>query len=186
MFHTDILLVDLETTSDNPNVCEPIQIGAALLDKETLEVKEEYVKLIKPQTNDWQEAAANVHGLNRDFLIKAGYDRKLVFAELESIFDFTSLRLSSWNVLDIEVIRKFAKSGIGNTHKALELWSFTYPYFVMNNIELPKERTHGLDFACEHFGIKRINAHDALEDVRVEAEVLRCVAKHYSSYNVKH
>jgi len=186
MFHSDILLVDLEMSSNNPSVCNPLQIGAALLDKDTLETKEEYVKLIKPYTDDWFDKAAAVHGFDRNFLIKAGYDHHLVFKEFESLFDLNFLRLSSWNIFDVEVIRKFTQSGIGNTHKALELWSFTYPYFAINNIELPKERTHGLDFVCEHFGIKRINAHDALEDVRVEAEVLRRVVKHYNSYNVKH
>tara|TARA_Y100000310_G_C20510942_1_gene728810 strand:+ start:226 stop:756 length:531 start_codon:yes stop_codon:yes gene_type:complete len=176
----------MEMSSNNPQKCDPLQLAAALIDKDTLDIKEEYCTLIKPHTDDWEIAAANVHGLNRNFLLKAGEKHTKVFNEFSENFDLDVLRLSSWNIFDIEVLRRFTQRGINNLHKIIELWSFTYPYFLVNNIELPKEKVHGLTYVCDYFGINRINAHDALDDVRVEAKILKLVIEYYKAYNVEH
>ena len=146
MFHNDILLVDLEMSSDDPNTCDLVEIGAVLLDNRTLEIQDEYNSLIKPEMGEWTSKAEQVHGRKRDYLLKVGRDCKSVISEFEKVFDLNNVRLACWNIYDVEILRRLLKTGINNTHKIFELWSYTYPYLLLQGITPSKENVHGLNY----------------------------------------
>lgn len=180
IFLNDILVLDFETDGVNPYTCSPLQIGAVLLDKDTFQTKLEYAAFCKPGNSEWTEEAERVHGLSRDYLLKVGDDVTKVFSDLEKAVDFNNVIVASWNMFDVEILRRFlGLKKYRGLYKFIELWSYTYPFVIMNKTVLDKDRKHGLEKLIEIFEIKRSEKHDALEDAKIEAEVFRRVTNYY-------
>lgn len=181
MFLKDILVLDFETSGIDPNICNPIQIGAVLLDKDSFKIKAEFSATCKPINDDWSAEAEGVHGLSRDFLMKSGTDLSTAIKDFESAFDLSNVIIASWNMFDTEILRRLV--GIKkyrNLYKFIELWSYTYPFTVVNDLHFSKERDHGLNDLVLYFDIKRNEKHDALQDAKIEAEIFKLVTQVYT------
>ena len=180
LFLNDILVLDFETDGINPATLSPLQIGAVLLDKDTLLSKAEFAAYCKPGNSEWSSEAEGVHGLTRDFLLKAGDSAVKVFSLFEKSFDINNVTVASWNMFDVQILRRFL--GIEKyrgLYKFIELWSYTYPFLLMNKAVLDKDKRHGLDALVDYFEIKRHEKHDALQDAKIEAEVFQRVTLFY-------
>lgn len=169
-FAKDILVIDFETTGTGDSA-EPIEVGAVLLDKSTLEEKKFFTSEIKadiskvdPQfIKDWQididkiNAAPEIAVVGKSFFKEFGSD----------------VLLSSWNqALDGAMLHKIiAAAGIEYPYDyhVLDIWPIAYLYLLKNSY------AGGIDsdeiFAW--FGIPKRSKHVALEDCWIEAEVLR-------------
>jgi len=162
-FHKDILVLDFEGFID------PTQIGVVLLDKETLEEKDSYVSYVHANLQGY---VSKTTGITQDMLSNAPSQAE-VGKELYKKFG-TNFFIGTW-VGDLD-IRNFKKlitaAGIPwkeYDYHVYDIWPVAYTYLL-------KQGYTGSVRSEEMFvelGAQPRDKHDALEDARIAAEVLR-------------
>lgn len=198
-FKKDLLLVDLETTGLDAQKHEIIQIAAILLDKKTLKEKEIFSSFVCPlRWKNRDPESMKVNGIKWEQL-KNAPDLKTVLRALESIIETSrlALRTRSKNIvraksrtihnivlsyyggpLDMDFMREaYRKTGLKwqFDYHYFNLWAFFYAFLASKNKLKNSKKFTGfsLDDFMKEFKIKSNSRHDALEDCRIEAEVLR-------------
>ena len=131
-FSKDVLLVDFETTGLDLDRSLPIQLGAVLLDRETLEEKDSYLTFIKQDLSGMSPEAAKMMA---------------------------------------KLLREVDKDIYTHDYHYLDVWSLAYLYLV----EQGKGDIVRSEPTFQYFGLPPRKTHDALEDCRHTAEVLRKV-----------
>ncbi len=178
-FKKDLLLIDLEATGLDASRHEIIQIAAILLDKKTLKEKEVFSSYIKPL--EWVNRdleAMKVNGIAPSQL-KDAPDLKKVLGDFNRLFNPKTVILSYYGgPLDMDFLRAaYKKAGIKwqFDYHYLNLWGVFYSFLGAKNLLTNKKKFAGfsLEDLMKRFKIKSKNRHDALEDCRIEAEVLR-------------
>ena len=173
-FSKDILVIDFETTGLDLDKALPIQLGAVLLDKQNLEEKDSFISLIRQDVSDMSDESAKIHGITQDSLNEAP-DQKEVIADFLNKFG-TEVYLASWNeMLDHTMLKKMLES-VGkdiyeHDYHYLDVWSLAYLYLV----KIGRGDTIKSEPTFQYFGLPPRTSHDALEDCRHTAEVLRKV-----------
>lgn len=162
-FAKDILMIDFE------GYVSPIQIGAILLDKETLEEKDTFTSLIYA---DLTGRKPSISGITQDMLVGAPSEAEVGKTLYEKFG--TDVIISSFaSDLDFRHIRTLMTSaGIDPKvydYHILDVWPLAYVHLVKQGY------TGGIrsEEIFQAFGAKPRGAHDALEDCRITAEVLR-------------
>lgn len=169
-FQKDILIIDFEGKD------EPVQVGAVLLDKETLEEKDSFITYIY----------ANLHGST---ILKSGITQEMIndapkqSAVGKMLYEKfgTDIFIASWvQNLDITHFTKIlSESGIdfieGRTNftkydfHILDIWPAAYIFAIKQGYT---GSTHSEEL-FQYFGAKPRGLHNALEDCRIAAEILR-------------
>lgn len=169
-FAKDILIIDFE------GVKHPVQVGAVLLDKETLEEKDRLVTYIyadlegfvSPKSGITQEminTAPTKAEAGKLLYDKFGSDIFIgSFVQNMDINHFQSL-LSAANIDFIEGKTDFKKYDF----HILDIWPIAYSYLLKNGYT----GGTGSEEIFQAFGAKQRGLHDALEDCRLAAEILR-------------
>ena len=177
-FLKDILLLDFETTGYDPVKSDPIEIGAVLLDKQSLAEKASYHSLIY---SDLKEVMAGTRELWRidEAQIKSAPKIETVAKEFIDKFGFDVI-IGSWvQRLDRGMLDKMLRAaGIDPAkydYHMLDLWPVGYVYLARSGY------SGGIDSDAifSAFGFPVRGKHDALEDCRIEAEIFRKI------YNAK-
>ncbi len=173
-FSKDVLLVDFETTGLDLDRSLPIQLGAVLLDRETLEEKDSYLTFIKQDLSGMSPEAAKIHGINEETLQDAPSPKEVIENFLDKFG--TQVYLASWNeMLDhtmmAKLLREVDKDIYTHDYHYLDVWSLAYLYLV----EQGKGDIVRSEPTFQYFGLPPRKTHDALEDCRHTAEVLRKV-----------
>ena len=184
MFKKDILIIDFEASSPDTEVCDPVQLGAVLLCKDTLEITETFKATIKPQTDNWCREAEKIHGLNREYLQKAGNLLPEVIEDFTTCFNLGNLLLASWHSFDMAILNRTIKETKKN-YKNLELWSYSIPYVRAKKLHANNNSGHNLAMLLDHFNLKRIGTHDALNDAILEAKIFKEVTNFYNTFEDK-
>lgn len=170
-FLKNILIIDFEATTNDMKISKPIQLGAVLLDKNTLEEKDSFITFIKADyeeiasvvrpmvniTSKDLEGAPTLESVAKTFINKFGFDYFLSSWVLNMDMQFFERMVNS---IELD-IRKF-------DYHVVELWSLAYTYLLRKGYS-------GTVKSQELFtalGVSR-NTHDALGDCRMEAEILR-------------
>ena len=163
-FLNDILLIDFEGLGT-----EPLQIGALLLDKETLEEKESFVSYIYA---DLKGMTLPVSWISQDMLNGAPSKAEVGRMIFEKFG--TSIMLGSWVAdLDRTHFKKIiAAAGVDITlydYHFFDIWPVAYLYL------LKRGYTGGIhsEEMFQAFGANPRGLHNALEDCRIEAKILR-------------
>jgi DNA polymerase III epsilon subunit-like protein len=169
---------DVETTGIDPRVHQIVSIGALLLDRKTLEPVQSMSTLVRLTPEAFAQAsprAMQIHGLKLDQLEVAPTPAEVVTQFLDTFgADFY---FCGWNIcFDTQFLRAlfdqagrledFDKFGY---HK-LDLWSLLETAWLGGQLQA---RPASLSIACGLFGIARASVHDAMEDARVTALILR-------------
>ena len=170
-FIKDILFIDFEVTVGNLTRAEPTQIGAILIDKETLEEKETFSSYIAA---DLQGKVNQKSGITQEMLVGAPTQ-----AEVGKIFfeKFgTDILLGSWVAdLDRAMLRKLLSSAeIDSTqydYHFIDLWPTAYIHLLKQGYE----GAINSEPMFQALGIKPRERHDALADCRIAADILRKV-----------
>lgn len=176
-FPKDLLVIDFETTGIISATAEPIELGAILLDRETLQEKDHFHSSIYNDLAQmdlenivaWSvpveitKAAPKIEVVARAFFDRFGYD----------------VWLSSWvHKLDRAMLDKVLKS-IGEDierydHHYFDLWPPAYLHLLKS----------GYTGSChseemfQAFGMPpRTGHHNALQDCRFAADVLRQIVR---------
>lgn len=162
-FPKDILIVDFEGSSN-----QPTQIGAVLLDKETLEEKDSFVSYIYATI----EKPSKTSGITQEMLIGAPSQAevgKMVYEKFGTDLFFSSF-VGDWDIRAFKILIKSADIDFSKyDYHTIDVWSLAYVYL------LKKGYTGGIrsEQIFQEFGAKPRGFHNALEDCRITADVLR-------------
>lgn len=173
-FSKDILLIDFETTGLDLDKALPIQLGAVLLDKKDLSEKASFLSYIHQDTSGMSREAASIHGITQKLLDNAPKQEEVIKKFLKKFG--IDVYLASWNeMLDHVMLSKMLKS-IGkdiyeHDYHYLDIWSLAY----MHLVRLGRGNIIKSEPTFQYFGLPPRQYHDALEDCRHTAEVLRRV-----------
>lgn len=169
-FPKDILIIDFEGQK------HPVQIGAILLDKETLEEKDSFVSYIY---TDLEGLIVKKSGITQEMINDAPKPAeigKMVYKKFGSdIFlasfvqnlDITHFRniMATAGIDFIEAPTDFKKYDF----HILDIWPAAYIHALKNGYV----GGTGSEELFQYFGAKPRGLHDALEDCRITADVLR-------------
>ena len=94
-FSKDILLIDFETTGLDLKKSLPIQLGAVLLDKQSLKEKDSFLSYIKQDVSNMPKESFDVHGITQGILNSAPMEEDVIEIFLSKFG--TEIYLASWN-----------------------------------------------------------------------------------------
>lgn len=166
-----LLVVDVETTGLDPSADCLVQIASCMLSRKDLREEAHFVTYVRPDSPISAEAQA-VHGLTETDLASApSLDRAVrAFAE----YAHSDAILCGHNVsFDVAFLRNaYRRVGLQYPfdYHTVDLWSIAFFILAAQRTSLP---SYDLNALCSHYGIKRGSRHDALEDVRASADILR-------------
>lgn len=159
-------VVDLETTGFDPRKDRIVQMAAVVVDGRGT-VVDSWDTVVRPENPDkYEHGAEHVHGISREMVeqgmpLRDALDRiwtlaeGRVFTAHNARFDISFLEAESQRVgLDRQVDRHI---------DTLEL---------SRRADREKLRKHSLQALCDHYGIERERAHEALSDARATASIL--------------
>ena len=171
MLIKDILVIDVETTGIDPMSDTLVQLAALILDKKTLDVCREFSMFIRPETKI-SESAKATHGLEEKALRHAEKSCT-VLKKFQNFAPPTAL-LSGHNVsFDVSFLKSsYARCNLTFPfdYHTIDIWSIAFFILGASGIKL---ETYSLSVLANYFGIPRREKHDALEDVRVSARILK-------------
>lgn len=171
-------MFDVETTGINPRVHQIVSIGALLLDRTTLDTVKSISTLVRITPEVFAQAspkAMQIHGLTLSQLEAAPTPAEVVTQFLDTFgADFY---FCGWNVcFDTQFLRALFDQ-VGRLedfdtfrYHRLDLWSLLELAWLRGLLQVPPD---SLSIACGLFGIQRPSVHDAMEDARVSALILR-------------
>jgi DNA polymerase III epsilon subunit-like protein len=169
---------DVETTGIDPRVHQIVSIGALLLNRATLDPMKSMSSLVQLSPEAFARAnpkAMQIHGLTLRQLEDAPTPAEVVTRFLNTFgADFY---FCGWNVcFDTQFLRAlFDQAGRLQDfdtflYHRLDLWGLLELAWLRGLLQAPPD---SLSIACGLFGIHRPPVHDAMEDARVTALILR-------------
>jgi len=209
MANRDYIIFDFETGSRNPHKTQPTQIAALAIDGRNLAVKGQFNSEIKPIFEDELAIAAGFDPLEDEALKITGKTReglanapslKSVWSKFTKFVDQYNWKGDSFyapipvgfNIIgfDLIIINRLCKE-FGPWDKDKEhqkLFSKVYKVDIMDNVFLwtegdPSVRSISMDSLRQRMGLSKENAHDALQDVKDEANIfIKLLKTHRSVY----
>jgi DNA polymerase III alpha subunit (gram-positive type) len=167
-FAKDILVIDFEGT------VQPVQIGAVLLDKESLTEKDHFLSYIYA---DLQGKVDGPSGITQEKL-KGAPTQAEVGKTIQKQFG-TNVFIASWVAnMDMKYFARIieaagtAKWTAIYDYHVLDIWPLAYVYLLKRNFQPDNFRSEQM---FQAFGAKPRKLHNALEDARIAADVLRKV-----------
>lgn len=159
-------VVDLETTGFDPRKDRIVQMAAVVVNGRGT-VLDSWDTVVRPESPEtYEHGAEHVHGISREMVengmpLRDALDRiwtlteGRVFTAHNARFDISFLEAESQRVgLDRQVERHV---------DTLEL---------ARRADRERSRKHSLQALCEHYGVERERAHEALSDARATASIL--------------
>lgn len=209
MANRDYIIFDFETGSRNPHKTQPTQIAALAIDGRNLSVKGQFNSEIKPIFEDELAIAAGFDPIEDEALKITGKTReglanapslKSVWNKFTKFVDQYNWKGDSFyapipvgfNIIGFDLIivnrlcREFGPWDKDREHQ--KLFSKVYKVDIMDNVFLwtegdPNVRSISMDSLRERMGLSKINAHDALQDVKDEANIfIKLLKTHRSVY----
>lgn len=209
MANRDFICFDFETGSRNPHKTQPTQIAALAIDGRNLAVKGQFNSEIKPILEDELAIAAGFDPIEDEALKITGKTReglstapslKSVWSKFTKFVDQYNWKGDSFfapipvgfNIIgfDLIIINRLCKE-FGPWDKDKEhqkLFSKVYKVDIMDNVFLwtegdPSVKSISMDSLRQRMGLSKENAHDALQDVKDEANIfIKLLKTHRSVY----
>ena len=209
MANRDFIIFDFETGSRNPHKTQPTQIAALALDGRSLAVKGQFNSEIKPIFNDEkaiaagldpvQDEALKITGKTREALEKAP-SLKSVWSKFTKFVDqynwkgepFFAPIPVGFNIIgfDLIIINRLCREfgPWDNEREQQKLFSKVYKIDIMDNVFTwtesdPNVKSISMDSLRDRMGLSKENAHDALQDVKDEANIfIKLMKTHRSVY----
>jgi DNA polymerase III epsilon subunit-like protein len=209
MANRDYIIFDFETGSRNPHRTQPTQIAAIALDGRSLTVKGQFNSEIKPIFDEDKARAAGFDPVEDEALkitkktreqLELAPSLKAVWAKFTKFVDqynwkgdaFFNPIPVGFNIIgfDMHIINRLCKE-FGPWDKEREqqkLFSRVYKIDIMDSIFAwtesdPSVRSISMDSLRERMGLSFDNAHDALQDVKDEANIfIKLMKTHRAVY----
>ncbi|MFA7654080.1 MAG: exonuclease domain-containing protein [Candidatus Magasanikbacteria bacterium] len=172
VFPKNILIIDFESSLGGAKNTEPVQIGAILLDKVTLEEKKSFSSFIKTDLSQVPPERLALKGFDPKKILESPTAAAVALKFIETFGK--NYFISSWVAdLDRRLFKKIMSSaGIDDSefdYHIYDLWPVAYTYLLQHGYT----GSHGSDHMFAEFGLPSRGIHDALEDCRYAAQVLR-------------
>ncbi len=174
-FIKDLLFFEVTTTGQDTDKDSVIQLSAVLLDKDNLLEKANFNSFVRVS---YLDAVINQHskllGIEYNVLKKSAkvYDVvKQFHNKLGSNFLLATHNVA--NILFLKAAFKKALVPFDYGSHVIELWTLGYIYTL--NYGLKKMPT--FNTFLDHFNLKQKHPNDAMEKVRLEAEIFRKIIK---------
>lgn len=181
-FSKDILLFDCESTGftrdpANGDVADPgdiTQIGAVLLDKTTLEEKNSYLSDVRADPTRLDAWVLENTDITAE-RVSAAPERAIVAREFVDTFG-TDVYLASWNVTFdrywlSQLTEAIKRRETMYDYHHLDIWTMAYAYLCqLSHPEIIRSES-----TFQAFGQDARGTHNALDDCRRTAEILRAV-----------
>jgi len=159
-------VVDFETTGLDPSTDRILQVAALVVDADGA-VVDSFDTIVKPQNPDeFENSAAHVNGIS-DEQVLSGMPLK---EALERVWSMSRGRWFTAHNARFDIGFLHAESARVGIEDTLETWIDTLA--LARSIDTEHTRRHSLSALCEHYGIERERAHEALSDARATAELL--------------
>ena len=183
MINLPFAVVDFETGGLDPKLHDPVQVAIQVLDSQTLQPLGSFMTYIRPDPSRVTEAALKVNNLTLEQLSSAPSPEEALMALEEFLrpygkclfvahnakfdYDFLTHWVSSHGNGNVKVGNLFDYRTICTAQMSFQ--KFVLDMGVLNSVKLTE--------ISKYLGISH-NAHDALGDVLVTAQVLRsCLQK---------
>lgn len=203
MANRDFIIFDFETGSRNPHKTQPTQIAAIALDGRTLSMKGQFNSEIKPIFDDEQAIAAGLDPIEDEALkitkktreqLENAPSLKSVWSKFTKFVDqynwkgepFFNPIPVGFNIIgfDLIIVNRLCKE-FGPWDKEKEqpkLFSKVYKIDIMDTVFAwtesdPTVKSISMDSLRERMGLSLDNAHDALQDVKDEANIFIKIMK---------
>jgi DNA polymerase III epsilon subunit-like protein len=209
MANRDYIIFDFETGSRNPHRTQPTQIAAIALDGRSLTVKGQFNSEIKPIFDEDKARAAGFDPVEDEALkitkktreqLELAPSLKAVWTKFTKFVDqynwkgdaFFNPIPVGFNIIgfDMHIINRLCRD-FGPWDKEREqqkLFSRVYKIDIMDSIFAwtesdPSVRSISMDSLRERMGLSFDNAHDALQDVKDEANIfIKLMKTHRAVY----
>jgi len=209
MANRDYIIFDFETGSRNPYKTQPTQIAAIALDGRTLNMKGQFNSEIKPIFDDQEAIAAGLDPIQDEALkitkktreqLAEAPSLKSVWTKFTKFVDQYNWKGDSFynpipvgfNIIgfDMIIVNRLCKE-FGPWDKEREqqkLFSKVYKIDIMDSIFAwtesdPRIKSISMDSLRERMGLSFENAHDALQDVKDEANIfIKLMKTHRAVY----
>ena len=181
--------MDVETTGTDSQSHEIVEIGAVLLDACTLESLREFQSFVRPeQFQNANPRALQIHGLTAQELESAPTASE-VLDRFQETFGSDYI-FCGWNIgFDTQFlsalfrrVHKQTQFDALDYHK-VDLWSLLELAWVCG---LCPQHPKSLSDVCQMLHIERSLAHNALQDARIAAQVLRSTILMFRTENDGH
>ena len=166
-FHKDILIIDFE------GIKQPVQVGAILVDKETLEEKDSFISYIYADLDGYVSPTSGIS----QAMINDAPKPEQVGTMLREKFGTDIFLASFVQNLDISHFKTLMSirgndfSEFGYDFHILDIWPIAYVHALKNGYP----GGIGSEELFQYYGAKPRGLHNALEDCRITADVLRKV-----------
>ena len=160
------VVVDCETTGVSPSSDRILQIAAVVVNARG-ELIESFDTIVRPESPaEYVHGAEHIHGISPNH-VQQGMPLRQA---LERLIEISDGRIFAAHNAPFDVGFIHAESArVGITHR-FERYIDTLT--LSRRIDSEKSRRHTLDALCEHYGIVRDRAHEALSDATATAIVL--------------
>lgn len=159
-------VVDFETTGVDPATDRIVQAAAVVVNGAG-EVVESFETVVKPESPDeYVHGAEHVHGISAEQVARGMPLRQA----LEKIWDISDGKLFAAHNAKFDINFLHAESQRVGLDKTVSDHVDTLALSRLADAE--RSRRHSLAALCEHYGIERDRAHDALADASATAELL--------------
>lgn len=159
-------VVDFETTGVNPTTDRIVQAAAVVVNG-LGEVVESFDTVVKPESPDeYVHGAEHVHGISAEQVARGMPLRQA----LQKIWDISDGKLFAAHNARFDINFLHAESQRVGLDKTVDGHVDTLALSRLTDAE--RSRRHTLEALCEHYGIERERAHDALADASATAELL--------------
>ena len=160
------VVVDCETTGVSPSSDRILQIAAVVVNAQG-ELIDSFDTIVKPESPDeYVHGAEHIHGIS-PFHVQQGMPLRRA---LERLIEIAEGRIFTAHNAPFDV---------GFIHAEAERVGISYRFdkyidtlTLSRRLDTEKIRRHTLDALCEHYGIIRERAHEALSDATATASVL--------------
>ena len=159
-------VVDFETTGVNPKTDRVIQMAAVVVNGHG-EVIESFDTVVRPESPaEYTHGAEHVHGISRD-QVRNGMPLRQA---LERLWDISDGNLFTAHTARFDLGFLHAESKRVGIERTIDTHVDTLA--LARSVDSDRTRKHSLTALCEHYGIERDKAHDALSDASATAELL--------------
>lgn len=203
MANRDFIIFDFETGSRNPHKTQPTQLAAIALDGRTLNMKGQFNSEIKPIFDDEQAIAAGLDPVQDEALKITKKTREQLenAPSLKSVWNKFAKFVNQYNWkgdtffnpipvgfniigFDLIIVNRLCKE-FGPWDKEKEqqkLFSKVYKIDIMDSVFAwtesdPSVKSISMDSLRERMGLSFEKAHDALQDVKDEANIFIKIMK---------
>ena len=160
------VVVDCETTGVSPATDRILQVAAVVVNSSG-EVLTSFDTIVRPENpSDYVHGAEHIHGISPAH-VQNGMPLSLALQNLVDIADghiFTAHNAP----FDLGFIHA-ESARVGLTHR---FDSYIDTLTLSRRLDAEKSRRHTLDALCDHYGITRDRAHEALSDASATAILL--------------